>query len=251
MANENIDKDELRKSLTELEFSDAEIKDILQKAEKDEKDDETVDEIAAKDAEGKETKVSETDDMKKAYEDILNKKKDIDKSMTDFLNKYGNAPGIKTPDTDLEKVKAENYELNKSEVNGFEKAFGSKFESIEKGFSEQSKINEEIMKSLQGITTTVQAIADAPNPLKSLLGNYNRNILEKGEKTNKDGKRVLSYTQNKEAVLDEFAKAVDKVENEDDKQKIRNMISTLSISNRVSAEGIDIVNKALDIDIIK
>jgi len=255
--DEKLDKDELIKSLTELGFEQSEIDEVILKGEKEDKfspkkeeDEETIDEAEAESAEKKDGK-EDADDMKKSYDKIMNMKSEIDKSMADFLEKYGCAPGIKTPDTDLEKVKSEKEDIQKSEANDFEKAFGSKFETIEKGLSDQSKINDEFLKSLQNISETVKAIAETPNPFKGVFGNYKGNILEKGEKVDANGKRILSLSRDKETVLDEFAKAVDKVDNEQDKQLIRDAISTLNISNRVSPQSIEIVKSTLNIDIEK
>ena len=256
-GQDKFDKDELIKSLEDLSFSQEEIDSIVEKAEKEGKfappagskapddDDETIDEKAVKKLDGK-----EKEEMQKSCDKIVKMKDELDKSMSAFLDKYGSAPGIPTPTTDLEKVKSEKLDIEKSEVNSFEKAFGSKFETIEKGLEAQTKINEEFLKSLQGISATVNAIAEAPNPFKSILGNYKGSLLEKGEKVGEDGKRVISL-KNKEYALNEFQKAVDKVENEDDKQIVRNMISDFTIANKVSEIGINIVKKALNIDIEK
>lgn len=172
---------------------------------------------------------------------------DLDKAMTDFLDKFGSMPGVKTPDSDFTK-KAEEDQLNKSIENDFEKSFGSRFDDIQKGFESQNKINEEIVKSLQNLTTTVNQIAETPNPLKSILGKYG--FIEKGEKTNELGKKVVNL-KNKEAVQNEISKAMDKVENEDDKQVLRDMLSDYTISNKTNPLGLDIVKKALDIDFEK
>ena len=251
-----MDKDDLIKSLQDLEFSQAEIDDIVSKAEKEDKfeskepkekpeDEKTIDEEAEDKA------VAENDnDMKKSYDKIMSMKGDLDKSMTDFLNKYGNAPGIKTPDTDIEKVKAIEVDIEKSEVNSFEKAFGDKFDSIQKSLESQSTLNEEIVKSLQKMNETVNAIAEAPNPLKGIFGNYRGNLLEKGEKLDQDGRKVISL-RNKDAALEEFQKAIDKVDNEQDKQIVRNLISDFNIANKTNQTGLNIVKKALNIDIEK
>lgn len=245
-----IDKEELVKSLIDLEFSQEEIDKIVEKAEKDEKftaedkpeANKTVDELA-------EEKAVDKDDMKKAYDKVCSMKEDLDKSMTDFLNKYGNAPGIKTPDTNIETVKSEKEDIQKSEINDFEKAFGDKFDSISKSLENQSLINDELVKSLQKINETVNAIAETPNPFKGVFGNYKGSILEKGENS-EGGKRVLSL-RDKDQAIEEFQKAIDKVENEQDKQIVRDLLSDFTISNKANATGLNIVKKALNIDIEK
>jgi len=252
---DKMDKDELIKSLVEVGFSESEIDGIIEKAEKEDKftpkektaDEKTIDEEAEEKAVNKE---SDSDDMKKSYDKVMSMKSELDKSMADFLNKYGSAAGIKTPDTDIEKVKSEKGDIQKSEVNDFEKAFGSKLDDIQKSFDGQSKINEEFLKSLQGIKETVNAIAETPNPFKGIFGNYKGNLLEKGEKLNDNGKRVISL-RNKDQATEEFQKAVDLIENEADKQVVRNMISDFTITNKTNATGLNIVKKALDIDIEK
>ena len=244
-----MDRDELIKSLADFDFSQEEIDAILEKGEKEEKfapkekteDEKTIDEEAKE-------KAGNKDEMKKAYDKVMSMKEDLDKSMTDFLNKYGNAPGIKTPDTDIEKVKSEKEDIQKSEINDFEKAFGDKFDTITKSLENQSLINDELVKSLQKINSTVNAIAEAPNPFKGLFGNYKGSLVEKG--ISDTGKRIVSL-RDKDQALEEFQKAVDKVENETDKQIVRNLISDFNISNKTNAVGLNIVKKALDIDIEK
>ena len=248
---DKMDRDDLIKSLQELDFSEAEIDDIVSKAEKDDKfapkekedDDKSIDEEAQE-------KVVDKDDMKKSFDKVMAMKADLDKSMEDFLNKYGNAPGIKTPDTDLEKVKAIDEDILKSEINTLEKSFSSRLDEIQKSFTGQNEINNELLKSIQKVNETVNMIAETPNPFKGVFGNYKGNILEKGEKFNEGGKRVVSL-RNKELATDEFQKAIDKVEDENDKQTIRDMISDYTISNKTSTTGLNIVKKALDIDFEK
>lgn len=254
-----MDKDELIKALQELEIGQSEIDEIILKAEKDGKfkiedkkeDEKTIDEVAADQAENKED-APDKDDMKKAFDKIMSAKADIDKSMNDFLNKYGNAPGIKTPDTDIETVKSEKEDIQKSEVNDFEKAFGNLQATIEKSFNDrfetQTKVNEELVKSLQNINQTVEKIAQTPLTYKSMF-DYNKSILEKGEKDS-NGKTIVSL-RDKESVIDYMEKSIDKVDNEKDKQLIRDNISNYSIANKISPEGIQIVSKAMNIDIVK
>ena len=252
-----IDLDELRKSLKDLEFEENEISDILQKAEQEneELDQKPEPKEKEKPSEPKEKEDTETIDeqaqeVKKAYDEIKSMKDKLDKSMEEFLNRFGSAPGIPTPSTDLAAKGAE--PIQKSEVNDFEKAFGAKVDSIEKSFGDfmlsQNKVNEDLVKSLENINGTVQAIASAPNPLKGIYGTYG--ILEKGEEKTKDGKRVISLT-NKDAANAEFFKAIDSIDNEDDKQTIRDMVSSFNVSGKLNPVGLNIVKKALDIDFEK
>lgn len=248
--NELLNKDELVKSLQDLDFSQEEIASIIEKGEKEgkfevkekEDDEKTIDEeVAEKAPEDKE-------DMKKAYNEIMSAKSSLEKAMESFLNKFGSVPGLTTP-TDFVK-KSEEVEIEKSEVNDFEKAFGDKFDTILKGFDNQTKFNEEIQKSMADMKNTVQAIAETPNPLKAFFSNYKSSVIEKGMREDENGKTVINLG-NKEAVNEQFAKSIDKIENEQDKQTVRDLISAYNISGYTPAKGLDIVKKALNIDFEK
>lgn len=251
---DKLNKDELIKSLQDLEFSEEEISDIVSKAEKEDKlskeDEKPV--TDPKEYEGDDDKKEEDteedkDDMKKAYDKIMSMKEDIDKSMTAFLDKFGKVPGLTTP-TDFVK-KSEEVEIEKSldsKPDVIEKAFGDKFTEISKAFSEQAEVNSEILKSLKEMHSTVNAIAETPNPYKGLFGSYRNSIIEKGGKD----ENVVSL-RDKNEVIDAFEKAINKVSDEKDKNLIRDMISTFTISGITSPTGLDIVKKALNIDFEK
>lgn len=270
-----LDKDELIKSLQEFEFSQAEIDGIVEKAEKDgefeskeKKDDETIDEEAAEKNKNKEDESGE--EMKKAYDKVMSMKDELDKSMTEFLNKFGSAPGIKTPDTDLHK--GEETEIEKSEQERlaakkekkrFKKAERKRLAKekkddinkgektdIEKAFETQTDVNNQILKSLEKVTETVAKIAEAPNPMKSLWGSYGKSVIEKGERVDEDGKRIINL-DNKDAMTEVIEKSIDKIENEQDKQIVRSMLSNYTISNKLSFDGLNIVKKAMNIDFEK
>ena len=253
---ERLDKDELIKSLTELEFSPEEIDSIVEKAEKEGGFKDKVEDVAEEKDENEKTvdeEAADKNEMKKAYDKVMSMKDELDKSMADFLNKFGSAPGILTPATDLS-VESTVKAVAKAEVDGFEKSFTGKFDSIEKSFGDfvldQSKVNDELVKSISKISETVNAIAETPNPFKGIFHNYKNSILEKGEKTNDNGHKVVSL-RNKELTTETFEKAVDKVTNEEDKQIIRNMISDFTIAGKLNPTGLDIVSKALEIDFEK
>jgi len=265
MGNKNQDllnKDELTKSLQDFDFSEEEIASILEKAEKEGKlevrDKEVVDDSGEYDKE----------EMKKAYDGVMKAKAEFDKSMSDFLDKFGNVPGLKTPDDftkkseddelekaeDFEIEKADEDELEKAEEDFIQKAFGEKVDGIEKSissyFENQNKVNEELMKSLTKLNEDVTAIAETPNPLKSLLGSYGNLVIEKGIKMKDDGTEVYNL-RNKSGVTEAFEKSLDKIDNEKDKQVVRDMISTYTISGVTSETGLNIVKKALNIDFEK
>ncbi len=242
-----LKKGELKKSLVELDFSEEEIASIIEKAEKDGKleevsDDKVVDKPDDYDG----------DDMKKSYDKVMSAKAEFDKSMSEFLDKFGKVPGFEKPTNSVDK--SVNEDINKSMINDFEKSFGDKFGLIEKSltdfFSNQGEINEKLSKSLDKLSEDVQAIAEAPNPLKGIFGSYKNSVIEKGIKTDEDGKAVYSL-KDKPAVIDSFEKSLDKIENEKDKQVVRDMISSYTISGKVSETGLNIVKKALDIDFEK
>ena len=251
-----LNREDLIKSLQDLEFSPDEITDIVSKAEKEgkfeagetkeeEKETETIDEAKADAAEDK-------DDMKKAFDKIMDMKASIDKSMAEFLDMFGKVPGMTTP-TDFTK-KSEEDELKKAEEANIEKAFGDKFGTIEKSIQSfvesQATINEKITKALDEVALDIKKVAEAPNPLKGIFGNYKGNILEKGEKVNEQGKTVVSL-RNKEQVEGLFEKAINKSDNEEDKKFMRSALADNSISNKIQNTGFDIVKKALEIDFEK
>jgi len=264
--DDSLNRDELEKSLRDLDFTPEEITSIIEKAEKEGKfqpkeeekkeDEKTIDEEdAAKGGEETE-KGYDADEMKKAYGDVMAAKTAFDSSLAQFLDKFGSVPGFTKPADFMKKAeeaeieKSEKTEVEKSEVNDFEKAFGSRFDEILKGFVTQTEVNNQLQKSIQEVSIAVEQIATAPNPLKGLFGNYRGSVIEKGERTDDDGKTVYSLG-NKELVTEQFEKAIDKVENEGDKQVIRDMISSYTISNNISPKGLNIVKKALNIDFEK
>lgn len=256
--DDSLNRDELEKSLRDLDFSPEEITSIIEKAEKEGKfqpkeeekkeDEKTIDEKDAQEGKEETEKGYDADEMKKAYGEVMSAKSAFDKAMDGFLNKFGSVPGLTTP-TDFVK-KSEETEIEKSEVNSFEKAFGDRFDQILKGFENQTEVNDQLQKSIQEVKNTVEQIAQTPNPLKGLFGNYRNNVIEKGERTDEEGKTVYSLS-NKELVTEQFEKAIDKVENEGDKQVIRDMISSYTISNNIIPKGLNIVKKALNIDFEK
>lgn len=253
-----INKDELIKSLTDLEFSVEDINEIVEKAEKEGKlapaDDNVVKEGAEYEAAEKEK--TDKEEVKKAFDKIMSMKDELDKSIADFTCKYGEMPGFEKPKTEPVVVteKAETDELEKAEKDAFEKALGGRFEVIEKAFEDrftaQQKINEELLKSLSGIQSTVQQIAETPNPLKGLFGSYGNAIIEKGGKSNEDGQTVYSL-RDKKSVIGVFEKSIDKISNEADRQIVNNMISSYTISGLTNDTGLDIVKKALNVDFEK
>lgn len=248
-----LNKDELIKSLQEFDFTQEEIDSFIQKAEKDgkfepkskeeEENEKTVDEEKVE-------KVEDKDEMKKAFDKIMDMKTEIDKSMTEFLDKFGRVPGMPTP-TDFTK-KSEEDELNKAEKEDIQKAFVGKFDeiskSIENRFESQTRVNEEIVKSLKEMSETVNAIAEAPNPFKGIRNSYN--FIEKSEKTDENGKKVVSL-RNKEQVEKLIEKAIDKTEDSIDKKELRDTLSDYSIAGKIRPAGFDIVKKALEIEFEK
>ena len=234
------DKDDLRKSLEGL-FTEEEILALIEKAEVEGKfdDDKTIDE--------EDQEKPKEEDVKKAYDEIMAKKTELDKSIEVFFDKFGNIPGFTKPE-DPFKSKAIENDIEKAEVNDIEKAFGSKFDEIQKSFESQSNLIDEIKKSMETLSEDVKKVAEAPNPFKSLMGKYQ--FIEKGDKDG-DGKDNLSLSKDKSKVIDLFVKSLDKIENEEDQGLVRNMISDYTISNKTNTTGLNIVKKAMDIDFEK
>lgn len=254
-----INKEELIKSLTDLDFSEAEISEIVEKAEQDGKLAPADDKVVDKPDEYKEEKDEDKEEVKKAYDKIMSMKDELDKSMADFLDKYGKVPGFSKPtDVSTEKAekieieKAEKDELEKAEKDSIEKAFGEKFSVIEKAFESrfdaQQLVNDQLLKSLAGIQETVQAIAETPNPYKGLFGSYGNAIIEKG---GKDGEETVISLKDKSTATRTFEKAVKLLDNEADRQIVNNMISSYTISGLTNETGLNIVKKALKVDFEK
>lgn len=250
-----IDKDELRKSLLDFDFTPEEVELMIEKAEKDgqledkKEDDTTIDEDAQDKKKEDETEKGCDDEMdvKKAYDKIMSMKADLDKSIEVFYDKFGNAPGFTIP-TDFFTKKAVENDIEKSEVVDIEKAFGDKFNELQKGFNDQNSAIDEIRKSLVEVSETVNKIAQAPNPFKSLMGKYQ--FLEKGEKFDENGKQVINL-KDKDATIETFSKAIDKIEDEADQNVVRNMLSDYTISRKTSPAGLNIVKKALSVEFEK
>lgn len=231
--------DELRKSLTELEFSEEEVNEMISKAEDEEE-------------EVEEPEVDEEEDeeeMSKAYNNIMKMKTDLDKAMDSFLDRFGKVPGFKTPDFDV-KNKSIDTDIEKAEKEDISKAFSNNFDMIQKSFDAQKEFNEEIKKSLENISEVVSKIAEAPNPLKSLFGNYSRSIIEKGEKLNDEGKRIVDLN-NKKEVQDVLLKSLDVLTEEDHKQAVRDEISNFTVTNKLNPKTLNIVKKAMNVDFEK
>lgn len=247
------DKDDLIKALTDTGFSQEEINDLITKAEEDGKfeekeekeaeDDKTVDEAAQEKEEDK-------DEMKKAFDKVMDMKSELDKAMDSFFDKFGSVPGFTKPEDPFKSKSVEN-DIEKAEVVDIQKSFDTIqkgfTDMIEKAFSEQSIVIDDLKKSLDTVKEDIKKVAEAPNPFKSLTGRYQ--FLEKGEK--EDGKQSLSLARNKHKVIDTFVKSLDKIENEEDQNVVRNMISDFTIANKTNEAGLNIVSKAMEIDFEK
>jgi len=259
-----LDRDELIKSLQSFDFSPEDIEEIVKAA--DEKGQlitiEDVPEIEkGMDGEEGEKKKEEDEetideaDMKKAYDDIMKKKEELDKSMESFMDKFGNLPVGGKPTGEPNAVTAKSVEpdiekgLETIKESDFEKSFGDKFEQIEKSFADQNLMNSKIMEQLGEISKSVEQIAVTPNPLKSLLGDYGNKLINKS--ADAEGKSVYSLSREKNAILDQLEKSLDSITNERDKQIIRDSISTFNISGYIPEAGKHIVSKALNIDFEK
>jgi len=229
--------DDLRKSLKDLEYTDQEIDDMInaqiQKSEDKEEEEK-------EEAEEDDDTPVDADEMKKAYDDIKKMKSDMDKAMGSFLDRFGKVPGFTTPTFDVK---------NKAMEDDIQKSFDSKFIDISKSFEAQTQVNESILKSLEAVQATVNKIAEAPNPLKGIFGDYSRSVIEKGESFNKDGKQVISL-KDKKGVQDVLIKSLDVVQ-EDQKQKIRDEISNFTVTNKLDPRSLNIVSKAMNVEFEK
>lgn len=228
--------DELRKSLKDLEFSDEEIEAMVEKAEQAEieKAEKIEDEDEEEVDESDEKEEVDEDEMKKAMDTIKSMKTELDKAMDSFLDRFGKVPGFTTPNFDVK---------NKSIETDIEKSFHKSFEA-------QTEVNSEIRKSLDELKGMVEKIAEAPNPLKSLFGDYQRNVIEKGEKFDDEGKQIVSLN-NKKAVQDTLLKSLDVVKEADHIQLIRDEISNFTVTNKLNPKTLNIVKKALNVEFEK
>lgn len=241
--------EDLRKALTDLDFSQEEIESMISKAEKEEeiKDEKSEEDKKTVDQENQEDSEEE---VKKAFSKVMDMKTELDKAMDSFFDKYGSVPGFSKPE-DPFCMKAIENDIEKAEVVDFQKSFDTIqkgfTDMIEKAFSEQSVVIDDLKKSLDTVKEDIKKVAEAPNPFKSLTGRYQ--FLEKGEK--EDGKQSLSLARNKHKVIDTFVKSLDKIENEEDQNVVRNMISDFTIANKTNEAGLNIVSKAMEIDFEK
>lgn len=240
--------EDLRKSLKDLEFSKEEVEEMVNKAinldiskSEDEGDEEEEGKEKESDESEEEEEVEENE-MKKAFDDIKKMKSELDKAMDTFLDRFGNVPGFTKPDFDIK---------NKGIDNDIEKGFGSeKLNMIEKSFEKQEEVNETILKSLDALKESVSQIANAPNPLKSLLGDYSGSIIQKGERTDENGKSIINVS-NKKAVQDVLIKSLDVIKEEDHKQLVRDEISNFTVVNRLNPKTLNIVSKAMNVEFEK
>ena len=248
---QRLDLDELKKSLEELEFSPEEIQEVLEKAEKDNQsiekgmDDEGKGDASDKDV--ADPKELEKEKMEKAYSDICMKSEELKKSISEYQDKFGNVPGFKTP-TDFFTEKSLDADIEKGFQNQsdlIEKAFAGKFDLIEKSFE---KMTDGISLKLDEIQKGVTEIASAPNPLKGLFGNYHNKVVEKG--VNGEGTDVINL-RDRRAALNAFEKSLDKINDEEDKNAVRDLISDFTISKVTNDKALNIVKKALNIDFEK
>lgn len=253
-----LDLDELRKSLQELEFSETEIQEVLEKAEAENKlldDDDSI----TKGCDAEKGKVTDKDvadpaelekeEMKKAYDEIMYKKTDLDKSISDYCDKFGNVPGFTKPD-DFFTSKSLDVNIEKgftAQNDLFEKAFAG-VEALKITVMEQVEINKGITDSLNKIQKSVEEIANTPNPLKGLFGSYQNKVVEKG---GKDGDVDVISLRDRGAAINAFEKSLDKIENEEDKNAVRSLISTFTINKTVNDKALNIVKKALKVDFEK
>lgn len=248
MKKEEIE--DLRKALTDLNFSQEEIDGMISKAEKENELEDEKSEEDKKTVDQEEQEEGKEDEMKKAYNKVMDMKTELDKAIDVFFDKFGNIPGFTKPD-DPFKTKSLENDIEKAEVVDIQKSFDSIQKSfnnvIEKAFASQNTVIDELKKSIEDIKGDVAKVAEAPNPLKSLLGRYN--YIEKGER--EDGKKALSLSGERYKVLEVFEKSLSKIENEEDQSVVRNMISDFTIAKKTNKTGLDIVSKAMEIDFEK
>lgn len=253
-----LDLDELKKSLEGLDFEEKEIQEILEKAEAenllaDEQEAIEKGEKAGKgvtDNEVADPKDMDQKEMEKAYENIMSKKAEVEKSISEYCDKFGNVPGFKKP-TDFFTSKSLDVDIEKgfsTQNTMFEKAFAG-VEELRLTVMKQVEINKGISDSLSEINKTVNEIASAPNPLKGLFGSYHNRVVEKGEGKDNDA-NVISL-RDRQTTLDTFEKSLDKIQNEEDKNAVRSLISTFTISKSVNERALNIVKKAMNVEFEK
>jgi hypothetical protein len=250
--NEIIDKEELRKSLTGM-FSEEEINELIEKAEKEGKFGAKKEKEDPEDEDEDDEGGDEKAEMEKAYGELKSMHEGYSAKKSEFLDKFGKVPGFKTPDFDV-KVKAVENDIEKSFDSdkfstNIQKSFTDKLDEIEKSIQKSYEDKfETIQKSIDSIGNKFEEFLNAPNPLKSIVGNYS--FIEKGIKTNEDGKTIVRYG-NKKAVQDQIMKAIDVVKEEDQKEMLRTGLSNLTVTGNCSPKVYGIVEKALDIEFEK
>lgn len=242
--------EDLKKALTDLDFSQEEIDSMISKAEKEEiKDEKSEEDKETIDQKGQEAG-EEKDEMKKAFDKVKDMKTELDKAMDSFFDKYGSVPGFTKPEDPFCMKSVEN-DIEKSEKDDIQKSFDT-FQKgfsdlIEKAFADQNTVIDDLKKSITEIKEDVAKVAEAPNPLKSLLGKYN--YIEKGEK--EDGKKSVSLSRERYKAIEILEKSLSKIENEEDQNVVRNTISDFTIANKINQAGLNIVSKAMEIEFEK
>lgn len=245
IQKEILNKDELRKSLEGLGFTSEEVNDLILKAEKEGKFEE----------EEEEEDDPSPEDMEKAYSDLEKMYEGFQSNLSTFLDKYGKVPGFKTPTFDVKEKSIEN-DIEKGlnvdfgeSLKLIQKSIQDQFDQLQVKLEESTLVrSESIEKSLNGLHDQFEEFLNAPNPLKSILGNYSP--IEKGIRENENGKQIVSRS-NKKMVQDCFMKAIDKVEAEDQKEMLRAGLSNLTIVGNCNPKAYSIVEKALDVEFEK
>jgi hypothetical protein len=257
MAKEKLTSEELTdiwKGLSEIGFSDEEINtkkaDHVAKIEAEE-----AIEKAKKPVEEKEEKREGEDDedsMEKAMSGIRDMYKAMEKAMTTLEDKYGKLPLVSQAKENTELKKSEEANLEKAEEAGLMKSFG---DDIMKSFGEkmeefQANIGERLEKSEQArerMEETLNEYMDSPLIQKQPLKN-DYSFIEKGEKTNDDGKRVMSLSQESEEIIKCINDTLGSCKDEGDKKFLQSAISTMTIQKSMCIEAAQILQEEANIE---
>lgn len=272
------DIDELRKSLSDLGFTDDEVEENIQKAigeEKGEKGEqhkiedeakkegETVTEekrefekdekspvAAKKDKEEDKKEIEKSNDndeddiekKKEMYKSMKAKHEAICKSMQEFEDQFGTLLGSAAASKEKP-----TEDLKKSIDNDIEKSmadmFTEKFSDFEKS----------IVDKIGNIEAQVKKIGDTPIPTKSQI--IAANFIEKGQNSDfGEGGREMSISRDKDMLIKSMEDFIEKSTDNDLKEMVSDGLSEFTINHKVTdnaAKALATISRAKNIKLIQ
>lgn len=258
-----IKKDDLVKALTDVGFSEEDIEQAVEKAMEEGKLD--------TEEPGNEEGNEEKEEMEKALQGIAKLKGDLQKAESEFLDRFGNVEGFTKPTEFITKSEQEIEELAKQQEAEIRKSIEEELENnqetlfksedfkddLVKGVVDSMSTSftekfENIQKSITTIQEEVKAIADAPNPLKGIFGNYQKELIQKSVDAEGNASVSMKDKNSTLNLLESAKTAAEKAGKSEDVNILKGMISDFNITNTINNDhGLNIVKSYTDIDIEK